>query len=135
MSKQEYPKWLYHSSKPATEVPDAASHADLGPGWVESPADLPQALPAAASDTNEDPDKPAAVAPSDPPVAPAADSEAAPSEADEAAAFYKAKAAAVIARLAGCSKETLERALRFEQANPKGPRVSVVKAIEKQLAG
>jgi len=36
-----YPKWLYHSEKPATLVQDEAAHKALGPGWYESPAECP----------------------------------------------------------------------------------------------
>lgn len=35
---KSYPKWLYHSSKPATVVADEAAHKALGPGWEESPS-------------------------------------------------------------------------------------------------
>lgn len=37
--KQSYPKWLYSASG-AQIAPDAAAHAALGSGWVESPADV-----------------------------------------------------------------------------------------------
>lgn len=40
-----YPKWLYHPTEPAVVVEDEASHKALGPGWVESPADIKAAEP------------------------------------------------------------------------------------------
>lgn len=38
-----YPKFLYHAEYEPKIVYSAEEHAAMGPGWVESPADLPQA--------------------------------------------------------------------------------------------
>jgi hypothetical protein len=38
-----YPKWLYHPTREPTVVADEAAHKALGPGWVESPADIHKA--------------------------------------------------------------------------------------------
>lgn len=35
----EYPKWLYHKSKPAILVADASAHKDAGHDWFESPGE------------------------------------------------------------------------------------------------
>lgn len=40
-----YPKWLYHPTKEAVVVQDEAAHKAMGPGWFESPADLPTETP------------------------------------------------------------------------------------------
>jgi hypothetical protein len=42
-SMTNYPKWLYHATKPAVIVPDEAAHKELGVGWYASPADFPKA--------------------------------------------------------------------------------------------
>jgi hypothetical protein len=40
-----YPKWLYHAEQEARIVKDAAAHASLGAGWLESPAEFPASEP------------------------------------------------------------------------------------------
>lgn len=35
-----FPKWLYHATQEAVVVSDEAAEKALGPGWVESPADV-----------------------------------------------------------------------------------------------
>ena len=39
MEKQEYPKWLYHSSKEPKIVLDEAAHKKAGKTWHEEPVE------------------------------------------------------------------------------------------------
>jgi len=39
---QEFPKAKYHATEGVRSVRSAEAEADLGPGWVDSPAQLPQ---------------------------------------------------------------------------------------------
>jgi hypothetical protein len=43
--KVEYPKWLYHATKPPRVVRGPEEQAALGPGWAESPAEVPGESP------------------------------------------------------------------------------------------
>jgi hypothetical protein len=35
---EEFPKWLYHRSRPAVIVNDPEEEDMLGPGWADTPA-------------------------------------------------------------------------------------------------
>lgn len=115
MSKQEYPKWLFGAGGVSIKVADADAHGQLGVGWYESPADVPDAA-----------DQPGS------PIAVTADG-AEPTESEKAAALYKAPVKAIVERLAGASRAVIDEVLRLEQANPKGARKGVLAAARALL--
>lgn len=41
---QQYPKWMYHATKPACVVNDPIEHEELGDDWAESPAAFIEAV-------------------------------------------------------------------------------------------
>lgn len=125
MAKQEYPKWLYHATEPSRLAADAEKHAEMGPGWFESPTEVndPYGIPAKASG-------PVIATPLDIPTAPA---EAETVDDAEAKSLYASDAKTVIAKLAGCSPEVLLRVQTLEAQNPRGARKSVLVAVEKLL--
>lgn len=111
----------------------AALNAQLGP-------QQPDTVPAAAAATEP------ASKPSDPvPAAPVADPPAAAPTAEDAAAkaaearkemadaIYASKVEDIVSRIPGSSPEALNTLIEIEAANPKGPRTTIVKAVQKAL--
>lgn len=71
---QEYPKWVYHDSKPAVLLNSEDDVADLAPGYHDATGNAVSAAPAAPAAIVEDPASPAPIEPPAPPaVEPAAD--------------------------------------------------------------
>lgn len=115
----KYPSWRYHATMPACIVHDPEAEAALGPGWCDSPAvDVPQDVVKA--------DEPDAVeVPIEAHVAPAIDAES----------YYVLTATAASALVWSLTDlEALKSVQDLELAHPKGPRKSVLKALDTQLA-
>lgn len=128
MAKQEYPKWVYRGDE-SRHVVDADKHAELGPGWHESPVDAAAAQ--ASAPVSSAPVAP--IAPVNPPADTAPTAETAQDDA-EAKSLYATAVPVLVEKLKDCSKEMLERVQRFEAQNPKGARKGVLTAIESLLA-
>ena len=116
--KQHYPKMLY-SAAGAVIVPNAEEHHKLGPGYYESPVDVtaspePSSAPAAASQVALE----------------AAEND---TVASEKASLWATSVDKVVAKLEGCSAQTLEKVKAYELENPKQPRKTLIDAIDKAL--
>lgn len=121
---KQYPKWLYHATKPAQIVEDADKHAEAGPGWYATPGEAAAAeTEAPVSDTST---------PVDP--APPASIDAAAQDDAEAKSLYATPVPVLIDKLTDCTPEILERVQRLEAQNPRGARKGVLTAIEGLLA-
>lgn len=145
-----YPKWIYASGGRKQIVKNQADHAAAGPGWYESPADIPAVPVAAAAPAPVAPEAtadPVAASPEPAPVvvptidsAPAPDTtpSVAPDPAtvreDEAKQVYASTVSALVDTLNGASREDLERLKAIESKNPNGVRVSLMKFVDTLLA-
>lgn len=116
--KDEYPMWVYHATKKAVEVKNAAQHAALGDGWYESQpeADAPAAVSGEADNgTDEQRSTPPAVVP-------------------ESVPLDISKMSVAEAELYVDTITTLEELGRVAEAEEKSKnRVGVKKAIEAKL--
>lgn len=102
---QDYPKTVFHPelAPEGKVVPTVDAHQALGDGWVESPADFPGATEAKPANTPLD---------------------------EQATELHNTPAKDVIKSIADVADVTmLARIKGFEEANPKGARASVLKAI------
>lgn len=108
---------------PASAAPAAASPAPSAPA-ASSSAAAPVASDPAASDPMAN--QPAA---SEPGTALTPEQEAEKFKA-EADAVYGATVATIVNSIGGASLETLERLKKIEEANPKAPRIGILRAVE-----
>jgi hypothetical protein len=110
--KQHYPKFLFNAAGGHTVVNGPEQHLELGEGWYESPGEAAAAAP----------------------VSPAPPSSRFASDDVEGPALWAAKVEDVKARLeTSTDVEVLERVLKLEGQNPKGPRVTLTKFVGERL--
>jgi hypothetical protein len=142
--KVNYPKWLFHATEKSVCVPDVETHQrdySEAKGWYESPDEAKAAAARPPATTN-----PAVAAPATTPgavgeAAPTEDETATSTHIDEAAAreleqkqeIWKASVQAIVSRLTGSSKETLEK-IRAYETERQPPRKSLLEAIDAALA-
>lgn len=140
---KQYPKWLYHESGETKIVSNQQAHLDAGPGWYESPADAKAAAANPKPPATPEPTQPAPVNPpasTQTPAAPVASDPAPPAVDDEARrqaeaeAVYASPVSALVASLNGASLDNLKSLKAIEAANPKGPRTSLLKAVDTMIA-
>lgn len=135
---KEFPKYLYARDGRAVVVASAAEQAALQGDWRESPAAFTQATPIADPPGAGPATPPPAVGPDTVPGDPAVTGEdvaaALERERLEAEGLYSASVAAIVDRIPTASREALERIQRLELGNPKGPRKTVLRAVEAALA-
>lgn len=133
MAYQPYPKVLYRASGDALEsriVQDPVEHAQQTPDWAESPDEAKAIAPPAAPPTDPvvpveplPPAVPPDPAPSTPPAEPSS----------EAASVHAAPIAVLLEKLKGAPAEVLARVRDYETQNPRGPRKTLIEAIDAQL--
>jgi hypothetical protein len=150
----DYPAFFFHAHHGRKKVFSQADRDALGPEWADSPTKVHETY-AAARAGQPDPETPIGPAPGledEPVAADAVDAVASdvaptdevprvPADLDDAAreeiertALWSAPVGVIVESLSGAPREILERVKAFEEANPKGPRVTVIRACEKALA-
>jgi hypothetical protein len=153
MSDNQFPAFFFHLHLGRKKVFSQKERDDLGPEWADSPTKTSETF-AAARNGQPDPETPigvaappavippaqVAVTPAEIATMPVVDVNAAPVvdpatvEEQEKQAVWSAPVGVIVESLEGASSEVLARVKAFEEANPKGPRVTVIRAIEKALA-
>lgn len=148
MAQNQYPKYLYHATEKSVKVPNQEAHAELGPGWFESPGEAAAGValitplappatttttaPAATVTTVNQP--PASTEPSGSvPVAGDGD-DAAAAEVErikaEKESIWSTAVPKIVEKLKGASKATLERVAAYEAERPAGARSGLIKALD-----
>lgn len=153
----EYPAFFFHVHEGRKKVLSQKERDALGPEWSDSPATVNEAfavahaLPVAASGEAEPVPPPSVIVPpADIPVivippgvsVPSGDVPAmetppvdqATLDDQEKQALWSAPVGVIVESLEGAPRDVLEHVKAFEEQNPKTPRVTVLRAIEKALA-
>lgn len=148
----EYPAFFFHKHHGRKKVLSQEQRDALGPEWADSPTKTDETFAAARNGAN-DPETPLAppppppdpatlgdpgppTEPQDDPGTPPAESPAtdpAVQEEQEKAAIWSTPVGVIVESLAQVPRDVLERIKSFEEANPKGARVTVIRAIDKAL--
>lgn len=144
----QFPAFFFHLHKGRTKVFTQQERDALGAEWSDSPAtareayqnampnepDRPVTLgePVAAAIHGEPTSAPPATLGADAIIAPPP-VDAATADEQERQAVWSAPAAVIVESLDEVPRDVLERIKTFEQENPKGPRVTIIRAIDKLL--
>jgi hypothetical protein len=144
----DFPAFFFHAEHGRKKVFSQEDRDALGPEWSDSPATVHETL--AAAKLNAPPAPPVVVHALDPdgnastataetgpvsqdPAVPATAEDQASLDEAEKTALWSAPVGVIVESLEGASLEILERMKGFEELNPKGARVTVIRAADKAI--